>query len=90
MLPYTRILIMACVLKARIVDPEKQSLLCNGCVTRNNGVTVGSGVFYVVPADTVGRCVFCRSVPWLNNEDLLPLHYIHKRKAHLLVREVIK
>jgi hypothetical protein len=30
--------------KARTVEPEEQPLLGNGCVTHNNGVTVGSGV----------------------------------------------
>jgi hypothetical protein len=39
--------------KARIMEPEKQSLLGNGCVTRNNVVTVGSGVFYDVLADAI-------------------------------------
>jgi hypothetical protein len=36
--------IMAYLLKARTVEPEKQPLLGNGYVTRNNGLTVGSGV----------------------------------------------
>jgi hypothetical protein len=31
---------VAYLLKARIVEPEKQPLLANGCVTRNNEVTV--------------------------------------------------
>jgi hypothetical protein len=44
--------IVARLLKARIVEPEEQSLLGNGFVTRNNGVTVGSGVFYAVRADS--------------------------------------
>jgi hypothetical protein len=39
--------------------PEKQSLLGNGGVTRNSGITVGSGVFYAVRADTVGTVVCC-------------------------------
>jgi hypothetical protein len=34
--------------KVRSMEPEKQPLLCNGCVTRNNGVTVESGVSYGV------------------------------------------
>jgi hypothetical protein len=46
--------------KARTVEPDKQSLLGNSCVTRNNGVTVGIGVF-------------CVSVPRLYKEDKLPL-----------------
>jgi hypothetical protein len=33
------------LLKARIVEPQKQPLLGNGCVTRDNGVSVVSGVF---------------------------------------------
>jgi hypothetical protein len=44
---------MAYLLKARTMKPEKQPLLGNGCVTFNNGVTVGSGVFCVVHADTI-------------------------------------
>jgi hypothetical protein len=40
--------IVAYLIKARIVEPEKQTLLGNGCVTSNNGVTVGSG-FLCVP-----------------------------------------
>jgi hypothetical protein len=43
---------VACLLKARNMKPEKQPLLGNGCVTRNTGVTVGSGVFCAVCADT--------------------------------------
>jgi hypothetical protein len=43
---------VACVLKARIMAPEKQPLLGNGCVTRNSGVTVGSGVLYADRADS--------------------------------------
>jgi hypothetical protein len=39
--------------KARTAEPEKQPLLCNGCVTRNNGVTVGSGVFCEVHAKAI-------------------------------------
>jgi hypothetical protein len=42
---------VAYLLKARTVGPQKQSLLGNGCVTRNNGVTVGIGVFRAVRAD---------------------------------------
>jgi hypothetical protein len=34
------------LLKARIVEPEKEPLLDNGCVTCNSGVIVGKGVFY--------------------------------------------
>jgi hypothetical protein len=36
------------LVKGRILKPQKQPLLGNACVTRNNGVTVGSGVFCVV------------------------------------------
>jgi hypothetical protein len=43
---------MACLLKARIVEPEKQPLLGNCCVTRNNRITVESGVFYAIRADS--------------------------------------
>jgi hypothetical protein len=42
---------VAYFLKTRTVEPEKQSLLGNGCVTCNSGVTVGNGVFYVVRAE---------------------------------------
>jgi hypothetical protein len=45
--------ITACLLKARTVEPGKQSLLGDGCVQRNNGVTVGSGVFYAVRAEAI-------------------------------------
>jgi hypothetical protein len=38
-------------LKARTAKPEKQPLLRNGCVTRNNGVTVESGVFSAIRTD---------------------------------------
>jgi hypothetical protein len=36
------------LLKARIVEPEKQPFISNGCVTHNTGITVGSGVFCMV------------------------------------------
>jgi hypothetical protein len=39
---------VAYLLKARTVEPDKQPLLGNGCATRNNGVTVGSGIFSAV------------------------------------------
>jgi hypothetical protein len=45
--PYT----VAYLLKARIVEPDKSPLLDNSCVTCNNGVTVGRGVFCAVCAD---------------------------------------
>jgi hypothetical protein len=51
---------VAYFLKATTVEPEKQPLLGNGCLTRSNGVTVG--VVFSVP-----------SVPGLYNEDQLPL-----------------
>jgi hypothetical protein len=50
------------LLKGRTVEPEKQPLLDNGCVTRNNGVTVGRDVF----------CALCAEA----NEDQLPLREI--------------
>jgi hypothetical protein len=34
---------VTCLLKARIVEPEKQPLIGNGRVIRNNGITVGGG-----------------------------------------------
>jgi hypothetical protein len=36
------------LLKVRIVEAEKKPLVGNGCVTRNKGVTVGSGVFCAI------------------------------------------
>jgi hypothetical protein len=45
--------IVAYLLKARTVGPEKQPLLGNGCVTRDSGVTVRSGVFCAVRADAI-------------------------------------
>jgi hypothetical protein len=41
------------LLKARTVEPDKQTLIGNGSVTRNTGVTVGSGVFCVVGAEVI-------------------------------------
>jgi hypothetical protein len=46
---------MTYLLKARTVEPEKEILPGNGCVTLKNGVTIGSGVFCVVRSDTVYR-----------------------------------
>jgi hypothetical protein len=45
--------IVAYLLKARTVEPEKQPLLGNGCITRSSGVTIGNGVFYAVHADAI-------------------------------------
>jgi hypothetical protein len=36
---------MEYLIKVRTVDPEKELLLGNGCVTQNNGITVGSDIF---------------------------------------------
>jgi hypothetical protein len=44
---------VAYLLKARTVEPEKQPLLGNGGVTRNNGVIVGSGVFCAVRSEAI-------------------------------------
>jgi hypothetical protein len=38
---------------ARTVEPQKQPLLSNGCVTLNNGITLGSGVFCAVRAEAI-------------------------------------
>jgi hypothetical protein len=38
-------------LKSRTVEPEKQALLGTSCVTGNNGITVGSGVFCAASAE---------------------------------------
>jgi hypothetical protein len=45
--------IVAYLLKARTVEPEKQLFLGNGCVTRRDGVAVGSGVFCAVRAEAI-------------------------------------
>jgi hypothetical protein len=42
---------VAYLLKERIVEPQRETLLGNGSVTRNNGVTVGSGILYAVRAN---------------------------------------
>jgi hypothetical protein len=44
---------VAYLLKARIMEPEKQPLLGNGSVTRNNGVTIRTGIFCAVRAETI-------------------------------------
>jgi hypothetical protein len=36
---------VACLLKTRNVEPEKQQLLYNGCVTSNSGLTWKRRVF---------------------------------------------
>jgi hypothetical protein len=45
--------IVAYVFKARTAEPEKWLLLGNSCVTRNNGVTAGCGVFCAVRAEAI-------------------------------------
>jgi hypothetical protein len=47
--------IVAYLLKLRIMEPEKQSFLSNGCVLRNNGVIVRSPVSCTVSADAIQR-----------------------------------
>jgi hypothetical protein len=44
--------VVACLLKARIVEPETRPLLGNSGVTCNNEITVGSGVLYAVRSDS--------------------------------------
>jgi hypothetical protein len=44
---------VAYLLKARILVPEKRTLLGNGGVKPNNGVTVGSGVLYAACAEAI-------------------------------------
>jgi hypothetical protein len=39
------------LLIVRIIEPEKQPFLGNGCVTCNNGANVGSDVFCTVHAE---------------------------------------
>jgi hypothetical protein len=46
---------VAYLLKARPVEPEKQSLLGNGCLTLKNRVTVGCDVLCAVRAEAVYR-----------------------------------
>jgi hypothetical protein len=43
----------AYLLKARTAETEKQPLLSNGCVIRNNGVTVVSDVFCAVHTEAM-------------------------------------
>jgi hypothetical protein len=45
--------IVACLLKVRTVEPEKWPLLGNGCVTRNNGITVGGDILYALRDATI-------------------------------------
>jgi hypothetical protein len=42
---------MVYLIKARTVEPEKELSLGNGCVIQNNGVTVGSYIFFTVCAE---------------------------------------
>jgi hypothetical protein len=49
----TALHIVAYMRKSRTVEPEKRPLLGNGCVTRNNGVTVVVDVFCAVHAEAV-------------------------------------
>jgi hypothetical protein len=46
---------VAYFLKAITVKPETEPLIGNGCVSHNNGVTVGIGVFYEVRTETMQR-----------------------------------
>jgi hypothetical protein len=39
--------------QTRTVEPEKRPLLRNGCVIRNDGVSVGSGVSCAVRAQVI-------------------------------------
>jgi hypothetical protein len=48
-----RLNILAYLLKARTVEPEIQPFLSNGCLSRKNGVNVGSGVFCAVRAEDI-------------------------------------
>jgi hypothetical protein len=45
--------IVAYLLKARIVELEKEPLLGNGCVTGDNAVTVGRDAFCAVRAEAI-------------------------------------
>jgi hypothetical protein len=47
------IYIVAYLLKLRIVEPEKQPLLGEGCVTRNNRVTIESEVLCAVCVEAI-------------------------------------
>jgi hypothetical protein len=44
---------VAYLLKARTMEPDKQTLQGNGYLTRNNAVTVRSGVFFTVRAEAI-------------------------------------
>jgi hypothetical protein len=43
------------LLKPRTVESDKQPLLGNGCVTRNNRITVGSSIFCAVRAEDIQK-----------------------------------
>jgi hypothetical protein len=45
--------IVAYLLKARTLEPEKKPLLGNSCGTGNNRVTVGNGAFYAIRAEAI-------------------------------------
>jgi hypothetical protein len=47
------ICVEAYLLKVRTVEPENQPMLGNGCITQNNEVTAGSGVFSAVCAEAI-------------------------------------
>jgi hypothetical protein len=48
-----RVCTVTYLVKARTVKLQKQPLIDNGYVTRNNGVTVESGVFCAVRAEAI-------------------------------------
>jgi hypothetical protein len=53
--------IVAYFLKARTVESEKRSLLCNGYVACNNGVTFGNCVSCAVYAEAIEQYSLCHS-----------------------------
>jgi hypothetical protein len=46
---------VAYLFKAKTAEQEKQPLLGNSCVTRNNGATVGSDVFCEIRSEAIQR-----------------------------------
>jgi hypothetical protein len=50
---YLIVNIVAYLLKSRSVEPDKQLFLGNGCVTSNDGITVGKDVFCAVRVEDI-------------------------------------
>jgi hypothetical protein len=59
---------VACLLKARIVKPTQTAVTCRPQRTRNNKITVESGVFYATTEERFGEVFSVESAPWIYNE----------------------